>query len=64
MLNSGAQSDAPTHRVAHNVGPLQPKIFDQRRDVIGHSFIAQGTRNVGGMSMALQIDSYHLPIIR
>jgi len=64
MADGSAHGDAAADRVAHNVGLREPKMLDQRGDVVGHRFVTQWAVDIGGAPVSLQIDGNHFPVLR
>jgi len=56
VLDRGAQRHEATERVAHDVGPGEAEVLDERRDVAGHDLRAQRAVDVGGAAVCLQVD--------
>jgi hypothetical protein len=63
MADGGSQGYTTAERVTHNVGLPDPEMLDQRGDVVGHRSKAQGAVNIGGATVALQINNNYLPIL-
>jgi hypothetical protein len=58
------EGDPPAQRVAHEVGPVELQVLDQRRDVAGHQLRAEWPIDVGCAAVSLQIDSDDLAAFR
>jgi len=59
--DSGLQSNAAAHGVAHDVGFFETEVLDQGGDVVRHRLEAQRAVDVGRAPMGLQIGGDDLP---
>jgi len=61
MLDGGAQGDARSQRVTHDVGLLDPEVLHQRGDIAGQGLVSHGAVDIGGAPVGLQIHPNHAP---
>src|SRR3954447_2703140 len=60
MPKNDMQCDRRARAVAEDVGAAEAQLIDCSGDVIGQGFKCQRTINVGGVSVALELEGHHL----
>ena len=56
MTDRHLQGDATAHAVTGNVGALDTEVNEEGHRVVGHLLVRDRTVDVGGVTVALQLD--------
>src|SRR5207253_3190404 len=64
MPEGDEERDAAAQRVAHDVGPLELEVLDERGDVFGHQLGADRSIDVGRSAVSLQVRGDDLTALR